>query len=283
MGPVPPLAFLHARVLLHWGFSVRQVGASAAQLAYVLPPPPTVVGAFMNPLARALGLGELLSPGRGPATGPAMECALRATVAASAGLEGDVGVAVHAEPSRILAAPYKSGGSYTRALRQPPYTAADELLPVQATGSASSPSRMHLAWLVDAGALGRCLGRGVDPELLEAAAWSVYRLGSREGLASVLEARAYGPEELEEVGEGSEVETVLYQPGECVEPALPEGVVKVALYDLSYREAEFYAPGSLGGPSFLLPPRRPALLTLRSGCRAVRPRRRPELALAYRV
>jgi CRISPR-associated protein Cas5a/b/c len=114
--------FLYSKVKLHWGFIVRQLGASAAQLAYVLPPPPTIVGSFMNPLARILGLSETLDPKAGPAGSKVMNCALKATLSAAAGLDpcGNVGVAVYAEPSRITAGAYKTGGDYERALKQPP-------------------------------------------------------------------------------------------------------------------------------------------------------------------
>ncbi|MEB2835840.1 MAG: hypothetical protein GSR80_001081 [Desulfurococcales archaeon] len=284
---MPPV-FLYSKVVLHWGFIVRQLGASAAQLAYALPPPPTVVGAFANPLARILGLGEEVDRRLAPAGSRVMACALKATLAAAAGLGGPVGSAVHAEPSRIAAALYKTGGDYSRALREPAYLAADRLLPVQAEGAASAPGAiLHLAWLVDLEGLSACLseayGRGVSVSSREAlaAAWSVYRLGSREGLASTVVARLYGAGELEELGEGSAFESILYQHADCVEPGEP--VASVTLYDSSYREAVYYVPSGPSGPSVVSPPARPALFEARSGCRVVRPHGRGELAIAYRA
>lgn len=276
------LVFLYSRAVMHWGFIVRQLGASAAQLAYVLPPPPTVVGSFMNPLARILGLSESLDPKVGPAGSKVMSCALLATFSAAAGLDprSDVGVAVHAEPSRITAGIYKTGGDYERALKQPPYLAADRLLPVQAVGAASSPKGVIvLAWLLDPLILSKCLGEDVGSDDLRAAAWSVYRVGSREGLASVVDAGVFT--ELETVPEGGVFESILYQPEDCAKPLV--SVSKVTLYDVIYRQRSYLAPSLGGGPSGVTPPPEPASFELKSGCKAVRPCRRPELTLSYPI
>ncbi|MEB3851669.1 MAG: hypothetical protein LRS49_03705 [Desulfurococcales archaeon] len=283
---MPEPAFLHSIVELHWGFTVRQLGASAAQLAYPLPPPPSVVGAFANPLARLLGLGEEVDPRRGPAAGRVMECALRATIAAGAGLEPSgprgVGVVVYAEPSRIAAALYKTGGDYSNAIRQPPYLAADRLLPVQAAGSASAPgARLALAWLVDVEKLSSCLQARVGLAELGEAAWWVYRVGSREGLAAALEAGVAGPGEVEVVEEGGVFESILYQPARCARPAPGSQVVRVNLYGRTYREEAYLAPTPAGGPSGLAPPPSPAGYVLTSTCRAARPRGRGTLSLSF--
>ncbi len=280
-------AFLHARVSLHWGFVVRQLGASAAQMAYVLPPPPTVIGSFANPLARLLGAGESIDPRAGRAGSRFMACALEATLAAGAGLEvkGKIGVAVYGEPSRITATLYKGGTDYRKALKEPPYLAADRLLPVQAVGAASAPSaRLDLAWLLDVDKLVKCLGPtalAVDEDLLAKAAWSIYRVGSREGLATVEDAGAYSEGDLTIIGEGGSFKSVLYQPRECVNPT---GItVAVTLYNEDYREASYYVPSSVGGPSVLSPPREPGEFVLKSMCRAAAPKNKPELALAFKT
>ena len=278
---MPPV-FLYSKVKLHWGFIVRQLGASAAQLAYVLPPPPTVVGSFMNPLARILGLSEVLNPKEGPAGSRVMSCALRASHSAAAGLDpdGQVGITVHAEPSRITAALYKTGGNYERALRQPAYLAADRLLPVQAVGAASSPKGvLVLAWLIDPQALSKCVGVSVEPKTLEAAAWSVYRVGSREGLVSVIEARLFHESELEMVSEGDIFDSIFYQPEECTKPLT--STAKVTLYDSFYKERSYLAPSLAGGSTGVTPPVEPASFELKSGCRAFRPRNAPHLTLSY--
>jgi len=46
---------------LHWGFSVRSRGATARQKALIAPPPTSLVGALLFPLARLMGWGELPS------------------------------------------------------------------------------------------------------------------------------------------------------------------------------------------------------------------------------
>ena len=280
--PKPHPIFLYSKLTLHWGFIVRQLGASAAQLAYILPPPPTVVGAFLNPLARILGLGEEVSPKAGPAGSRAMRCALQATLAASAGLTGTVGVTVSSEPSRISAALYKTGGDYSKAVRQPPYLAADRLLPVQAEGYAASPgAKLTIAWLLDSNIFTQCLKTEVSIKELELAAWSVYRIGSREGIASVEKARVVGPESLEAVNDGGSFESVLYQPVECVDPEPRAPVSEVTLYNIHYRESLYYVPSLLGGPIALAPSEKPAGFTLKGGCKGVRPSAMPELTLTY--
>ena len=277
------LVFLYSRAVMHWGFIVRQLGASAAQLAYVLPPPPTVVGSFMNPLARILGLSESLDPKAGPAGSKVMSCALLATFSAAAGLDprSDVGVAVHAEPSRITAGIYKTGGDYERALKQPPYLAADRLLPVQAVGATSSPGgHLVLAWLVDISRLSECLGVNVEPSDLKAAAWSVYRVGSREGRASIADANVFEEYELEPIPEGGMFESILYQSEECTKPLT--SITKVTLYDTNYRQRSYFTP-SLGGPSGIIPLPEAASFELKSGCKATRPRGYPSLTLSYTI
>ena len=282
---MPHLVFLHSLVAVHATFIVRQIGATASQLVYILPPPPTVVGSFMNPLARILDLGEEGNVRKyGPAGSRAMSCALRATLAAAAGLKpSGVGVAVHAELSRVLGAPYKSGGSYQRALRKPPYEAVAELLPVQAVGYASAPSlHLHLAWLIDAEKLSECLGVQVSVKELRKVAWSVYRVGSREGIVSVVEAEAYDSERINFLGEGLRFESLLYQPEECVTPLEP--LPRVMLYNKTYREALYYTVADLqGGPEALPPPAEPALFEVKSGCKAAHPRGEHYLTVSYTV
>ena len=278
--------FLTSTVELHWGFIVRLVGTSASQPAYPLPPPTTVVGAFMNPLARILGVGEGGQPRRlHRVISRAMECALRATLAASAGvLPGKTGVAVYEEPSRILGGAYKAGGSYEKAVKQPPYIAVQELLPVQGTGAASAPKlRLVLAWLLDLGKIQSCLDVTIGSQELESAAWSVYRVGSREGLVSTIEAAHYGGEELETLGPGERFESILYQPEECSQPLEARYTVIPLPTHPDYREASFITPTTLkGATTMLTPASEPLLQAVREGCIAVRPRPREYLALTLR-
>jgi len=275
----PGYVFLYSRVRLHWGFSVRQPGATAAQLAYPLPPPTTVVGAFMNPLARLLGIGE--PPARrlrGKVSGLPMECGLLSARAAAAGLEpgSGPGVVVFEEPAHIIAAPFKGGNAFKQAVKRPPPLAMQELIPVQAVGSASAPdARLVLAAVLDMDALSRCLGRRVGMDLLEEAAWSIYRVGSREGLATVEEAWAASAGTREG---GAVFSSMLYQPERCV--TAKTFVSRLVLLGMpGYQEEGFLAPGRGSGVA-VLPPAEPGIFELRSGCRLYVPSGRDGSALA---
>ncbi len=280
--------FFYSLVNLHWGFIIRQLGASAAQLVYPLPPPPTIVGAFMNPISRLLGLGEEIDKNKyGPAGSRNIQCGLRATLAASAGLnliekqENNVGIIVHAEPSRIIAAPYKTGGSYTRALKKSPYEAIDELAPVQAEGYSSAPnSLMNLVWFLDIDVLLECLGAKIEYKDLKRAIWGIYRLGSKEGIISVVKARIYEEDDLDYIVEGSNFKSILYQKKDCVTPIEP--IPEAILYDIRYRETSFYIPSIISGSMMVIPTSDPVSFIVRSGCEAVKPKEEPYLSIAYK-
>ena len=267
------LVLLHSKIALHWGFIARVPGASAAQPAYTLPPPTTVVGAYANPLTRLIEEPDSLYTSligkvhRGRRAHGAMsrtlKCSLDATLGAGAGLSGTIGVASIEEPSRILAGPYKGGGSYDRAVRSPPYIGAQEVMPVQAMGHTMAPGAvMEVAWLLDIDRLAGCLG--VDGEwlgdALELAAWSIYRIGSREGLASIIDAKAV---KQPVTGEGV-FESILYQRADCVTP-ISGGIVEVTLNDTHYTEALYYVPGQGGAGA--IAPSGPARFTTHQSCR----------------
>ncbi|MCE4628241.1 MAG: hypothetical protein F7C34_03730 [Desulfurococcales archaeon] len=283
--------FLYTILKLQWGYIVRQPGATAAQAAYILPPPTTVVGAYANPLARILGVPDYAERRRGglPVRNKYMECLLASTLAAGAGLVGlgaiRVGAVTYEEPARIMGTPYKSGGSYQKAVKQPIYLSATELLPVQAAGAASAPGAvMAMAWLLDASRLEGCLRRSVSTGDLERAAWGVYRLGSREGLAHPVEAGAIAGGALDEKDRGF-YKSLLYQDSLCA--SREEGyTVQAALLGLDYRERVYLVPsGLLGGANILTPPERAPTFYLRPGCRAAGASvggRGLELRLAYR-
>ncbi|MEB3862035.1 MAG: hypothetical protein GSR84_07435 [Desulfurococcales archaeon] len=264
---------LYSKIRLHWGFITRVPGASAAQPAYPLPPPTTVVGAYANPLARLVGEPDSLYTGLagGPPRGRRrprlmpriLKCSFEATLGAGAGLSGLVGVASIEEPSRILAGPYKGGGSYEKAVRSPPYIGVQEVMPVQAMGHAIAPGAMiEMAWLLDADRLSACLGVGEEKlvGILELVAWSVYRVGSREGLASVVDARVYGEPR---IGEGV-FNSILYQRADCATPEMG-GTIEVTLNDIHYVEALYHVParGSVGA----LAPGDPVTFTTQPSCK----------------
>jgi len=175
--PAQSPIFLYTILDLHWGYTVRQPGATAAQSAYVLPPPTTVVGAFANPLARILGVPDYVERRllvRLPVQNRFMKCLLGATLAAGAGLlparSPAIGAATYEEPSRIMGTPYKGGGDYREAVRKPAYLSATTLLPVQAVGAASAPGALlALAWLVNVDVLSDCVSERVDIDMLDEA------------------------------------------------------------------------------------------------------------------
>ncbi|ABM80500.1 type I-A CRISPR-associated protein Cas5a [Hyperthermus butylicus] len=197
---------LVSKVELAWGFSVRYAGASAAQPALPIPPPTTIVGFYAEPLARLLGLAEY----RGfPAKRPCSPAALLAehTLAASAGLNSDSrsGLVVHSDLSHVATLPYQRRRK----------TGWEKLaFAAQAVGAAYGPAaRLYLALVVDVEGLSRKLGETVE-SIISALAWAGWRLGSKEGLVSVIHAEAVEPVTLT----GGVFETILYQEGGLVEP-----------------------------------------------------------------
>lgn len=260
--PAASLRALLSRVSLHWGFVVRVPGASAAQSALSTVPPTTVVGSFAASLFKTLGLRDFAeAPSRSQEIRRTLsrhfDCALAATLVAAAGLVpgSEYGVCVHQEPSRLSAAPYKTGGSWTRAVKSP-FGSADfyskfvvEALPVQAVGAAYGPgSALDMVWVFDVGVLVDCLRRslGLSIEVEDvdsvglAAAHGVTRLGSKEGIASV-DLAAYAREGVKISLAGEVVRTHLYVPASCVEPVTRD-VSRLSLWDLGYGYSEYYAP-----------------------------------------
>ena len=277
--------FLYTKLKLHWGFIVRQIGASATQSSYPLPPPTTIVGAYTNALARIFGIPDAIDDKRRKQViNKAMECSLRATIAAGAGLIGEgPGVVVYDEPSRITGPPYKGGGSYEKAVKKPIYESVTELLPVQAVGQASSPNATIVtAWLMELAPLENCLESTVSKKDLVTAAHSIYRIGSKEGLASVIDARVYTEHELEWIDTGF-FKSIFYQPAECSEPIDPGTTVSILLPNHLYVEVLYNVPASVGsGASLILPSTEGARFRLRANCHAVRPREFQHLTLSYR-
>jgi hypothetical protein len=140
---------------------------------------------------------------------------------------------------------------------------------------------MVLAWLLDPSVLSACLGVDVKVSNLRAAAWSVYRIGSREGLASVVDAGMFSSTQITYISEGNVFESILYQPEDCAKPLslTPE----VILYDTAYRERSYLVPGLVGGSSGIIPPHETQSFELKSGCRAARPHEAPHLTISYPI
>ena len=290
------LFLVHTRLILHWGFMIHKPGTTAAKPAYILPPPTTVVGAYAAALAVAAGVPH--RPIFRESHGPLEEfhaCLLRATLAAVAGLaplgtEGGVGIAVYEEPSRILGAPFKNprSGSYSKALRAGPVYALyakPEILPVQGLGAAYAPGALlDLAWLIDAQRLEVCLPKRDVGELLEAAAAGVYRIGSREGLASPLHWHVYHADIR---GPGSLFQSSLPQPSRCASPR-KGSVARIVLPRVpDYKEEEYLVPSAASSTGLLLPPTCNdglcgAGFEARSGCSVAVPEKGPNyLSLSF--
>jgi len=202
-----------SRVELAWGFSVRYAGLSAAQPSLPLPPPSTVIGFYAEPLARLLGLPEY---GLAKHCSPAGLLA-RHTLAAAAGLdpESPVAISVHSDVTRVLSLPYQ------RKRRDwEPYAWS-----VQALGAAYGPgARLYLGIVVDAEGLAR--ETGVDAEeLAEPIARAGWRLGSKEGLVSVLESYVGEPETIER-----DFSSIFYQEGGMVTPVTLEAVRIITMW-----------------------------------------------------
>ncbi len=272
--------YLYSRFRLHWGFIVRHKGSTASQYSHPLPPPTTVVGFFSEPLYKYLGVPEGFSRGlekAGTLRGP-YKCSLEATLAASAAsLPGKVvGIASHQEISRILGAPYKTGGEESKIAkgggkvgRKEFYDAVSSMLPVQALGESVAPSiDLVLVWVLDTQRLVECLEdlgmRGISGDMvrkaLGAASWGGERIGSKEGLGAVIDARV-GPPRI--IGRGEEFPTMLYTPVKCATPLDPEMVFRVSTWGLSYDNSEYYVPGRPGtGGTLYIAPTSPARMRL---------------------
>ena len=243
-----------SEVELAWGFSVRYAGASAAQPALPIPPPTTIVGFYAEPLARLLELPEY----RGPKKAPCSPAALLAehTLAASAGLspESKTGLVVHSDLSHVVTLPYQRKRK----------TGWEQLaFAAQAVGAAYGPAaRLYLALIVDIEGLAGALGERPE-NIAGMLAWSGWRLGSKEGLVSVLYAETFEPE----TPAKGVFETVLYQESSLADPISGiELVEELHMWRLEPRLfcGEMFIPSYVAyhlpvaassTPSILLPPR----------------------------
>jgi CRISPR-associated protein Cas5a/b/c len=243
--------FFHSRLRLSWGFVVRVPGTTAAQPALSLPPPTTVVGAFSNPVLELLKPVKDVKRRRGETLYQVFDCILGSTLAAGFALArengGATGIAVIEEVSRIVGAPYKTGGEVGRikvAGKGPRefLEAVGIMLPVQALGVAYAPAALaDIVWVADAERLATCLGVKVEElygDLGRVVTWGVSRLGSKEGIVVVIQGHHGSPEQLKC---GSIFKTRAYVPADCVEPK-DEDVSEVTLWGLDYRWRRYYVP-----------------------------------------
>lgn len=278
------LRFFYSTIRLSWGFTVRYREVSAAQPAYVLPPPTTVVGAFAYPLARILGFRDVYESGEklgnGVLVSKYMKPFLEATRAASAGVITDMGagLAVHSEISKISAVRYK-GDTERRRMMTTPFSnrfyteALPKVFPALAVGSTYGPgATLLLSWVVDASKLSKSLG--LKEEDIDSvgpiASHGVSRIGSKEGLvASDPEGSGYvkNPRILA----SSPFKTIQYVIKKCAEPLYTAPEVELPYLD--YRLRKFYVPSIQASNALVVPLKRGELLdfTLQEPCKAYVP------------
>jgi CRISPR-associated protein Cas5a/b/c len=274
---MPQLRAFYAKVLTTWGFVVRHRGVSAAQPAYPVPLPTTIVGAFGYPLIRMLklplGRAGGIEWGEGNLVTEVMKPLLEATITASGGLTSPryeassrthtsilwFGLAVHQEPGRINAVPFKGGGDLER-IRRAKFASTDffieavpRALPVQAVGAAYAPRlKLELLWVVDVERLSKELG--ISVERLDSAAqkaiYGVVRVGSKEGLVALEDAKYTTEVKIHRPGEN--VHSRLYVSKACAE--LQAGSAgELVMPDLRYRLSYFYLPAQVASNNLVIP------------------------------
>lgn len=264
---MPKLRLFYSKLNLHWGFTVRVKGVTASQPAMVLPPPTTIVGGFAYPLVRLLGVpeihGHLKKTKETAIITPVFDCFIKAAKGASAGLDPDskTGLVTRMEVTRILGFAYKTGGQKSETLKKRIEKAIHTIMPVQAVGSTYAPNAiLHIAALIDIEELAKCLKTSIqeiDDYGLKAC-YGISRLGSKEGLVSVIDAYYGDPESTTE-----DVFTIGYAPASLVNKKLPEVFTSIYMYDLNYRLTEYVVPtGTLSSQTIITPPPRISGTTL---------------------
>lgn len=265
-----PLRAFHTRVKLSWGFTVRHREVSAAQPAFVLPPPTTVVGAFAYPLLRILGINpysdrdERYEDHR--LISPIMKHLLESTKVASAAISGRghgvIGLVVHQELGRLATAPYRGGGSWEKAKKAPLFSdvfysnTIPQAFAVQALGASYGPGALlELLWVVDAGRLAKALGISLEQfdEAGRKAVHGVVRLGSKEGLVSVEHEHSIYEVKVEEVRAGERIRSWMYAEKTCVDPIDHHLVHEITLMDISGKLSQYYVPAFTGSNILVVP------------------------------
>jgi len=282
------LRVFYARVNLSWGFTLRFRGTSAAQPAYPLPTPTTVVGAFAYPLARLLNLrpytSETYEWGSGRLISNTMKIFLESTLTASAGLVAvnthTTGLAVYSELGRIIAVPYK-GGSELNRIRRPLYSdefftdSIPRALPVQALGSVYAPNTyLELSWIIDVEKLSRELRVSIEylDRVAEKAVYGVTGIGSKEGIVAVEPVYVRYIKNPVEIRGGEKFRTRLYVDEVCAEPLDPSYVFEVTLPDIKYRDKLYYLPARIASKVLIIPLReelKPPVFRVLDPCKAI--------------
>lgn len=269
---MPILRAFHVRVTLTWGFTVRQKEVSAAQPALPLPPPTTVVGAFAYPLLRLLSVNAYTNGSdrylEHRLITPAMKHLLESTLVASASLAGGplpdraVGLAVHQEFGKLVAAPYKGGGSWGKAAKTWLFTdefyetGVSQALVVQAVGATYGPGAvLELLWVLDIEQLSKRMK--VEPEdidgVAEEAVHGVVRVGGKEGLVAVDHGRTLYDKNVKTLGPGGTFATGFYVEKDCVTPIETYLVNEVTLWGLNGRPKTFYVASKAASNNIVVP------------------------------
>ncbi|MET1160253.1 MAG: CRISPR-associated protein Cas5 [Thermoprotei archaeon] len=260
----------YTRISLSWGFTIRCKEVSAAQPAYPVPTPTTVVGAIGYSLARVLGLNDdaaRIKYGEGYLISSSMKVFLESTITASAALIKPAhnkysagGISVYQEPGRVIASMYKGGGEISRIKKAKIFTdqfykdGLGRILPVQAVGSAYGPGLIvDLLWIVDAYKLTRELGISLErfDEAARKAIYGVIRLGSKEGLVSLIKAEYYT--DVLKIGPGTNFRTRFYIDTQCVDALDKEFVSEIPLPGLNYKIKKFYMASQLASRNIIIP------------------------------
>jgi len=288
----------YSRLSLAWGFIVRLKNASASQPSYLLPPPPTIVGSLAYAFARYLDIREpkvrKIKYREGIITNQLMKAFLESTLVASASVVGNIGLATHMEPGKIIASMYKTGDNQIRTIKEAKpgsdvfYKEAIPLvLPVLAQGATYGPAELEILWAFDAARLSEMLGKEVGYELsieeidreMPRALLGATRLGSKESIVAVDASSMKYSREPRILSVGDVFTTRLYVPVECVESTVFTQFTSIQMYDLDYVEKSFYIPFAteeLSSGNTVLPKSSTQLkllpkLSIRGGCIGVTP------------
>lgn len=266
------LRAFYTRLMLTWGFTLRNKEASAAQPALILPSPTTIIGAFAYPLFRLLeinvfdGKEEKYEDHR--LITPTLSALLISTRVASAGiisknyLNRYVGLAVHQEIGKLITPPYRSGGGWeearkTKVLSDDFYKKGlSQALSIQAVGSSYGPGvELELMWVFDAEVLSRKLA--IDLDTIDNAAvravHGVVRLGSKEGLVTIDYKNSQYEKNVQILEPGSSFKTRLYVEKECVQPVEKYLVNEITLWGLNGKLTNYYVPSTMGSNTLILP------------------------------
>lgn len=288
MGQKPNIRVFYTKLSLAWGFIVRHKGASASQPAYLLPPPPTIVGSIAYAVGKYFEINKPSSGreryGSGIIISPLMKTFLKSTIVATASIIGNIGLVAHMELGKIVASMYKTGGQVEDIKKAKPDSslfyekALPTIFPVLAQGAVYGPAELEILWAFDVEKLSRDLGielKELDGGLPKAL-MGITRLGSKESIVAIEPSSVKYSTDAKIIGAGDIFTSRFYLPSECVKPC---DLISIYMYDLDYEDKTFYVPSaslSLSSGSAIIPLTYSQLrnlqkLSIRSGCIGIAP------------